>query len=87
MRSGLLWYDGDAKTPLASKIERAVARYQARFGQRPNACYVNPASLERETECHGVRVVGAPNILPGHFWVGIESAWKDHPATPGVTRM
>lgn len=71
MRSGLLWYDGDPKRALTSKVEQAVARYQARFGRRPNACYVHPASLEREMEWQGVRVMARANVLPNHFWVGV----------------
>jgi hypothetical protein len=70
---GLLWYDGDRKRTLSGKIERAVQRYQAKFGQRPNICYVHQGSLEQETEWQGVRIVGVANVLPDHFWVGVSS--------------
>ncbi len=73
---GLLWYDNDRTCDLNSKVERAALRYQAKFGHRPNVCYVHGASLERESEWQGVRIVGAPNILPNHFWIGHTS----HPA-------
>ncbi len=76
---GLLWYDGDPKSPLTSKVERAAARYLAKFGRRPNACFVHAASLEREIDWQGIRVAGAPNVLPNHFWVGV----ADTPSQPG----
>ncbi len=68
---GLLWYDADPKAPLTSKVERAVARYEQKFGRRPNACYVHRSNLTEEMEWQGIRVVGAPNVLPHHFWVGV----------------
>jgi len=67
---GLLWYDS-GKSALTGKVERAAERYQAKFGRRPNVCYVHEGSLERETEWQGVRIVGAANVLPHHFWVGV----------------
>ncbi len=68
---GLLWFDNDRKCDLGDKVERAALRYQAKFGRRPNICYVHQASIEREVECRGVRIVGAANILPDHYWVGV----------------
>ncbi len=71
LQTGLLWYDGNPKTELASKVEQAVARYRQKYGQAPNACLVHEGELEREIDCCGVRVAAAPYVLPGHFWVGI----------------
>ncbi len=80
---GLLWYDGDPKSALTSKIERAVARYEAKFGRRPNTCYVHQASLEQEMHWQGVRVLGAAFVLPNHFWVGVaERAGEGRHARP-----
>ncbi|HOG45781.1 MAG TPA: hypothetical protein PLJ35_13975 [Anaerolineae bacterium] len=73
MDFGLLWYDNDRTRDLTGKVARAAARYEAKFGRRPNVCYVHSASLERETEWQGVRIVGAPNVLPNHFWIGCAS--------------
>jgi hypothetical protein len=73
---GLLWYDGDAKRELTSKVEEAVACYKRKFGQQPNTCYVHQGSLEREIDWRGVRIVGAPNVLPNHFWVGVAEATR-----------
>lgn len=71
MEFGLLWYDGDPKRALTAKVDDAAARYQARFGQRPNACFVHCHHLESELHWQGIRIVGSHNILPNHFWVGI----------------
>lgn len=68
---GLLWYDGDRKCPLTGKVERAARRYQAKFGRWPNLCYVQRESLAQEMEWQGVRIVGASNVPPDHFWVGV----------------
>lgn len=68
---GLLWYDGDRKSALTGKVERAARRYQAKFGRWPNLCYVQQESLPQEMEWQGVRIVGAANVLPDHFWVGV----------------
>jgi len=68
---GLLWYDDDRKCALTGKVERAAQRYQAKFGRWPNLCYVPQESLGQEMEWQGVRIVGALNVLPNHFWVGV----------------
>lgn len=85
MRMGLLWFDDDSKKEVALKIQEAAERYFEKFGQRPDLCYVNPATLPLPTEGvhldpsdgehpqdvnHGLRVLPSPLILPGHFWVG-----------------
>ena len=67
---GLLWYDGDRKRPLTSKVEEAAACYERKFGRRPNTCYVHQASLEKEMEWRGVQIMRAPNVLPNHLWIG-----------------
>ena len=71
LQIGLLWYDGDPKRALTSKVEEAVACYRRKFGQHPNTCYVHQDSLEQEIDWQGVRIMRAPNVLPNHFWVGI----------------
>ena len=76
---GLLWYDNDRKCPLTCKVERAARRYQAKFGRWPNLCYVQQESLGQEMEWQGVRIVGAPNMLPNHLWVGVAKGTQAEP--------
>ena len=45
MDIGMLWFDNDKKTDLAAKVGRAAEYYQKKYGQMPNLCFVNPASL------------------------------------------
>ena len=72
LRTGMLWFDDARDRSLADKIARAVTYYQAKYGQAPNTCYVPPsASADGAAMISGVRVKSAPNILPGHLWLGI----------------
>jgi hypothetical protein len=81
MQIGLLWFDSDPGRGLATKIEDAARHYREKFGVSPNTCYVNSAALARSTG-HSIngnalvgtalRIIPATNILPHHFWVGVE---------------
>ncbi len=69
MKSGLLWYDADARKSAQEKIDEAVGRYAEKFGVQPNACHVAPGY---ET-LHGVvAVVPDRWIRPGYFWLGVD---------------
>jgi hypothetical protein len=79
MQTGLLWYDNDPRRELAVKVEEAAQRYREKFGSTPNTCYVNQAELNGQSAAIAVagmpgalRVLPARNILPHHFWIGIE---------------
>ena len=77
MQTGLLWYDGDPNRGLVAKIEDAARRYREKFGQTPDTCYINSSVLAvvgapNVVSNMAVRVVPATNILPNHFWVGVE---------------
>jgi hypothetical protein len=73
MNIGLLWHDSGAGT-IADKVRAAQACYEARFGQVPNVCYVNPEQLEGEDDRSVGDVVlkGSGSILEHHFWIGVE---------------
>jgi len=72
MRTGLLWYDADPKKTLGDKIEEAAQRYFAKFGVRPNTCYVHPSALaDKTTVKNGMKLTGALDILPNHLWLGV----------------
>ena len=78
MRVGLLWFDNRSDAPLADKIRQAAVRYRQKFGQPPNCCYVHPNTLAGAAgeivQVNGftVRVIPMGNILPHHFWIGLE---------------
>lgn len=72
MQEGLLWYDADPNRGLGDKVARAAARYQTKFGRRPNVCYVHVSLLEAGLEeMDGVRLVARRNVLKHHFWIGV----------------
>ncbi len=61
------WFDDEKKKSPAEKIEEAVERYVARFGEAPNICLVNANDL---ATFDGVEVKVAEYVRPNHFWVG-----------------
>jgi hypothetical protein len=88
MQSGLLWYDGSRDRKLAAKVEDAARRYREKFGVTPDTCYVNQAALDGQlltvplAGLHGkaLRVLPAPNVLPHHFWIGVEELKEERAA-------
>lgn len=72
MNVGLLWHDSGVED-LSHKLGRAANRYQARFGEKPNVCYVNPALLpDGETTINNILVKSSRRVLRHHFWIGRE---------------
>ena len=75
MKVGWMWFDNDPERSVEEKIQRAAQHYRTKFGRFPNTCYVNQRSITGDGfRCGKVRVVGAPNILPHHFWLGVSNA-------------
>ncbi|HUP28165.1 MAG TPA: hypothetical protein VM409_06990 [Chloroflexia bacterium] len=61
------WFDDTRKKSAREKIEEAVERYVARFGENPNICLVN---VDDMTAIDGMEVKVADYVRPNHFWVG-----------------
>ncbi len=73
MRVGWLWFDNDPGRTVEEKIRRAATRYQDKFGQAPNTCYVHPQAIDaEEMQCGDLRVVAVRHVLPHHFFIGVE---------------
>ena len=69
LAEGLLWYDG-SKDDLASKAEKAVRYFRAKFGANPRRCVVHPPEPPVElTSADGVTVITDARVQPGHFWL------------------
>ncbi len=75
LQIGMLWFDDARDRPLVDKIAQAAAHYRAKYGRPPSICYI-AARLAAELPAlsDGLRIKGAPNILPNHFWLGIGQA-------------
>ena len=73
MKTGMLWYDNDNKSDLPTKIERAAAYYQKKYGKRPDLCFVHPTMVGATLAAtHGIEVKTTRHILPNHLWMGIQ---------------
>ena len=80
MNTGMLWFDNDPKTALTTKIERAAAYYQKKYGREPNLCLIHPDALngkkpkadKTKSSASGVKIRPYRPVLPGHLWIGIE---------------
>lgn len=70
MQSGLLWFDNSA-SPLPQKIQTAARRYQEKFGQAPNTCFVNPSDVADVKTVDTITVAAKTTILRNHLWLGI----------------
>ncbi|HMN59680.1 MAG TPA: hypothetical protein PJ988_04920 [Anaerolinea sp.] len=72
MRTGMLWFDNDPKTDLPTKINRAAAYYQKKYGCSPDLCFVHPTMLKPETaRANGIELRPSRQVLPNHLWLGV----------------
>jgi hypothetical protein len=73
MDIGMLWFD-DSSTALQDKVSQAVSFYQDKFGETPTHCLVHPQTLKEEAEgiVAGVQVRTARNVMPNHYWIGVD---------------
>jgi hypothetical protein len=67
----LLWYDDSPKTPVADKIQAAIAAYARRFQARPSLVLVNVVDYMERTD---ILVRSARTVQPNTFWVGLDDA-------------
>ncbi|HEX8599396.1 MAG TPA: hypothetical protein VF952_12870 [Chloroflexia bacterium] len=65
------WFDDTPKKNTAEKLEEAVERYLAKFGEKPDLCLVNQKDA---TTYKGLDVRVVEYVRPNHFWVGKASA-------------
>lgn len=73
MQEGLLWFDNNPNRKVADKVEQAAKRYQDKLNCRPTVCYLNIAEFdEAHPEVDGIRLKPLKNVLPHHFFIGVE---------------
>lgn len=71
MKIGMMWLDDDKKIALEEKVRRAADYYRDKYGRSPDICLVNQAMLEEEKKVGTIQVLPARNVLPNHFWLGV----------------
>jgi hypothetical protein len=87
LQIGMLWFDDAPQRTLVAKIALAAQRYQDKYGNVPNVCYVHPSSLAgapaqdkgtayeptcmRYKDEYSIQVLAAHDILPNHLWLGV----------------
>ncbi len=63
------WFDDTPKKSSSAKLEEALARYLAKFGEQADLCLVSA----EDAPCpgaEGVEVHAVGYVRPNHFWVG-----------------
>jgi hypothetical protein len=75
MKTGMLWFDNDVKTDLATKIARAADYYLRKYGQKPSICFVHPTMLNGGSSREmGIEVRPNRQVLPNHLWMGLQDS-------------
>jgi len=75
MENGMLWFDDRKDISTEQKIQNAVAFFQEKYGSKPDCCYVNVTSQQKEIsqKLKGLRVEISRYVMPNHFLLE-----KDH---------
>jgi hypothetical protein len=74
MKLGILYFDNDPKSSLASKVEKAVTCFGNKYGITPDICYIHPNLLDRVTSINRkIKILPSRKISPNHLWIGISN--------------
>ncbi len=70
---GMLWFDNNPQSDFLSKVKKAAAYYQKKYGQTPNLCFVHPSMMPDKVLMAGKVTVCVNNsMLLHHFWIGVQ---------------
>lgn len=69
MENGMLWFDDRKDIPTEQKIQDAVVFFQKKYGSKPDCCYINATSRQKENSQNlaGLRIEISQYVLPNHF--------------------
>ncbi|MHB8807257.1 MAG: hypothetical protein ACYC59_06715 [Anaerolineaceae bacterium] len=69
MENGMLWFDDRKDIPIEQKIQDAVIFFQKKYGDKPDCCYVNGTSQQKEIfqKLAGLRIEISQYVMPNHF--------------------
>lgn len=69
---GMLWWDGNPNTTLATKVLQAAAYYAKKYEQIPNVCFIHPSmSGSDQQPVDQIEIRTTNGVLPNHFWIGV----------------
>ena len=75
MQAGMMWFDNDKQTNLATKVSKAAAYYRKKYGRSPNLCMVNPKMIgEKDEFDEKIAIRPYQPIVTGHLWIGIDDS-------------
>lgn len=74
----MMWVKENSKKEWKESIDEAYSYYIAKYGHKPDICYLHPISLEKDTEGilistfaeKGLSIEVAPYILKNCLWIG-----------------
>jgi hypothetical protein len=79
MDVGMLWFDNDPKSDLATKVKRGAEYYRRKYGMQPNICFVHPSSMPSAAmEVNHIKICADSSMLPHHLWIGIQGQDEAH---------
>jgi hypothetical protein len=67
----LMWFDDNAKKPIATKLAEGAAAYQKHFGHACNVVIVNDADKDTPAPA-GLTVKATAYVRRNNFWFGLE---------------
>ena len=82
MNVGMLGFDNDAKSELATRVSRAADYYSNKYGKHPNLCFAHPSIVDEPPSSKAdqkainlgeIEVRLTKSVLPNHLWIGIDS--------------
>lgn len=73
MRIGMLWFDNNPNTDLATKVNLAAAYYAKKYGSSPNLVFIHPSMNGNTAKVGEIEIRTNRSVLPNHFWVGVNS--------------
>ena len=82
MNVGMLWFDNDTKSELATKVTRAADYYSNKYGKHPNLCFAHPSIIDSPPSSKAekkvinlgdIEVRLTKSVLPNHLWIGVGS--------------
>ena len=79
LKDGHMWWiwADNSEQKLEEILLSGARAFQAKFGQRPTVCKLNPCHVNGQQEIAGIWLEPASNVLKWDFWFGVDKRHKD----------